>query len=183
MAQDLNIYYWDTNIFYESLKGEQVDFLKRQAIHELLDENRQHRNRICTSTITHIEVLPKKLPPQKEDEYWSSFTSMFFFDIEVDRSIILLSREIKNFYYRDREKDGEYRMMSSGDAIHLATAIIHGVTEFHTRDANPRNGNVKLLGLPESSPGGKICGVYDLKILSPAANQGSFQLEGVAPNE
>jgi hypothetical protein len=121
-------------------------------------------------------VLPKKLPPDKEREYWSAFTTMFFFDLEADRSVVLLAREIKNFYFREKSGDVGYRMMSSGDAIHLATAIIHGVTEFHTRDANPKHGNVKLLGLPEDSPGGKICCVYDLKIVSPTAQQAMLDL-------
>ena len=88
----------------------------------------------------------------------------------------MLARELKNFYFKNKAKDGEDRMMSTGDAIHLATAIIHDATEFHTRDKNSKGGNVKLLGLPEQSPGGKLCGIYDLKIISPIAVQGNLDL-------
>lgn len=178
MSDELNLYHWDACIFYEYVKDEPTDPLKKQAIKELLAENKQKRNRICTSVITHIEVLPKKLPPAKEADYWAMFNSMHFFDIEVGRNVLLLAREIKNFYFQERDATGSYRMMSTGDAIQLATAIIHEATEFHTRDKNSKGGNVKLLGLPEISPGGKLCGVYDLKILSPTSIQGSLDLVG-----
>lgn len=52
-----------------------------------------------------------------------------------------------------------------------ATAIIHGADEFHTRDKNTKGGNVKLIGLPESSPDGMLCGEYPLRIVSPEARQ------------
>jgi predicted nucleic acid-binding protein len=179
MADGLNLYYWDANLFYEHLKEEPVPPLMRQGVLDLLAENKEKRNRICTSTITHLEVLPRKLPADKEKEYWGSFNSMFFFDIPPDKNITALAREIKNFYYQesDQSSGSGYRMLSTCDAVHLATAITHGATAFHTRDKSSKHGNVKLLGLPEASPGGKICGVYDLRILSPIADQG--KLEGI----
>ena len=174
MANELDLFYWDACVLYEFCADEQADVHKKQAITDLLDENKEKRNRICTSVISHTEILPKKLGPEGERKYWSRFGSTFFFDIEVDRSVILLSREIKDFYYKDRNADGEYRMMSTGDAVHLATAIIHNATEFHTRDGKRKGGNVPLIGLAAMSPGGKICGAYDLKIVSPIARQASF---------
>lgn len=182
MADALDLFYWDTNLFYEQLKEENVDSHLRQGRLNVLAENEERRNRICTSAVTHIEVVPKKLPGEKEAAYWRSFNSMYFFDIPVDANIVKLAREIKNFYYKEADEDGKYRMMSTPDAIHLATAIIHGVTEFHTRDKNAKHGNVKLLGLPEMSPGGKICGIYDLKIVSPTATQGNLW-DAISPDK
>lgn len=180
MPDPLPLFYWDTNIFFEYLKGEPAPELQRQAITDLLEENKRKQNKICTSSMTHVEVVPRKLPADKEREYWARFNSMHFFDIEVDRSVIMLAREIRNFYYQEKDFKGSYRLMSVGDSIHLATAIIHNVSEFHTRDKNSRNGNVKLLGLPEESPNGKICGVYSLAVVCPVANQGRLDL---APKE
>ena len=192
-AGDIDLYYLDACIFYEHLNGEPVPPLKKQAIDNLFRENRDKRNRICTSAVSHLEVLPKKLVnADKEKEYWANFDSMYFFDIEADRAIIGLARDIKNFYYvaavvpppAAPAKPGQgapaptpavpAKMLSTGDAIHVATAVIHKVKELWTRDNNRRNGNVKLLGLPESSPNGKICGVYDLKIVNPEAVQGDL---------
>lgn len=177
MADDLALFYWDACIFYEHLNEEQKEPLKRQAIDDCLAENKQKRNRICTSVVTHIEVIPAKLDPEKERQYWEKFQSTFFFDIEVDRNVIVLARQIKDYYYVPGDAAGtHYKMLSSGDALHLATAIIHQAKEFYTRDKNPKYGNIKLLGLPESSPNGKICGIHHLCVVSPEAAQGRMNV-------
>lgn len=177
MADALRLLYWDACIFYEHLNDEQQAALKKQAIEDILSENKDKRNRICTSAITHLEVIPKKLDADRERRYWQQFQSAYFFDIELDRNVITLGREIKDYYFKAPDAAGKYEMMSSPDALHLATAIIHSADEFHTRDKNTRHGNVKLLGLAESSPNGKLCGVYSLRVISPEAAQG--RLDGV----
>jgi predicted nucleic acid-binding protein len=175
MADALNIYYWDACIFYEHLTDEPVERLKKQAIDLLLKENKEKRNRICTSVITHTEVIPKKLDG-REKAYWERFDSMYFFDIPLERNIIILGREIKDYYYKPPDDRNGYRIMSTGDALHLATAIIHNVSEFCTRDKNSKGGNVKLLGLPENSPNGRVCGQYSLRVVSPEAQQGQLNV-------
>lgn len=174
-------YYWDACIYLEHLRGEPAPAEQRQAIVRLLSENKDKQNRIFTSAVTHIEVLPKKLTKDdvaKEAEYMNMFGSMYFFDIAIDGQVIQLAREIKDFYFEegDPKLAKFYRMMSTGDAIHLATAIINGATEFHTRDKNSRGGNVKLIGLPAMSPNGKIAGRYDLVIVSPEEKQGNLDV-------
>ncbi len=163
MADDLSKYYWDACIFYEHLRGETTTPARKVAVEQLLVENKKKKNRIFTSVVTHIEVLPKKLGPDKEKAYWSTFGSMHFFDAEIDRNIVMLAREIKDFYSDAKDN----RMMSTGDALHLATAIKFQATEFHTRDKRPKHGNVALLGLASNSPGRKICGKYELEICDP----------------
>lgn len=177
MAEALDLFYWDACIFYEFLRDEQTDAYKKQAITDLLDDNEKKRNRICTSVMTHTEILPRKLEAEQEQEYWARFGSMYFFDIEIDRSVIALAREIKDFYYEPAVAPSTaYKMMSTGDAIHLATAILNNASAFHTRDNKRRGGNIPLIGLDGASPQGKICGKYDLKIINPIADQ--IRLEG-----
>lgn len=183
MADDLDLIYWDSCIFYEHLKQEQQDQWKRQAVDECLLANKQRLNRLCTSTITHIEVMPSKLPLGMENEYWNMFGSMYFYDIAIDRSVILLAREIRNFYYLPTTDNAKAKIMSLGDSIHLATAIIEEADLFYTRDANKKGGNIPLIGLPERSPGGKLCGQYDLRILSPVASQGALELQRDTPSD
>lgn len=69
------------------------------------------------------------------------------------------------------------KMMDLGDCIHLAAATINGVDEFHTRDASRRGSKVPLLNLYEMTSVPKLCGKYDLTILSPEAAQP--RLEGL----
>lgn len=170
----LDVYYWDACLFYEHCKADQPDPYKAQALEELLEQNRERRNRICTSVITHAEVVPAKLGGDLEQKYWDCFGSTFFFDIEADRSTILLARKIRDYYFKPQDDPAGYRLMSTGDAVHLATAILAGVTEFHTRDGKRKGGNVPLIGLDTTSPGGQICGEYDLKIVDPIAKQLRF---------
>lgn len=175
-AEGIKKFYWDACLFYERVMNSYTDQMQRTAIDKLLADNKAKRNRIFTSSLTHVEVIPKKLGETdraKVDQYLAFFNSEYFYDHSIDRQIIFLAREIKDFYYRakDQASSHPYRMLSTGDSIHLATAIIHEADEFHTRDNNPKHGNVKLLGLPESSPNGKLCGAYDLRILSPISAQ------------
>lgn len=174
MSDAIDIFYWDACIFYEYLRDEPVEATKKLAIRELLLDNQQKRNRICTSVFTHLEVLPRKLPPDQEGEYWAQFGSQFFFDIELDRNVIALARELRDYYYAPTESGKVAKILSTGDSIQLATAVIHNVTEFHTRDGKSKGGNVPLLGLADGSAGGRLCGKYSLKIVSPEADQGEL---------
>lgn len=61
--------------------------------------------------------------------------------------------------------------MDLGDAIHLATASINSVTEFHTRDNDNRKGKVPLISLYEIYGETKLCGKYELKIVSPESDE------------
>lgn len=171
----LALYYWDACLFYEHLKGENVSVDRKIAVGEILIDNRDRRNRICTSVITHAEILPKKLGPEAEAKYWSMFGSMYFFDIDISRQILQLAREIKDHYYvAPTEERPSGKMLQTGDALQLATAIAHDVTEFHTRDGNNKGSKVGLLGLAGAE--GKVCGLYPLKIVSPATVQGNLDV-------
>ena len=171
MNSGVDVFYWDACIFYEFIRDEPVQHLKKLAVQEFLLDNVQKRNRICTSVFTHLEVFPKKVTAEQDALYWGKFNSPYFFDIEISSPIIQLARELREFYYVEPVGDAHAKVMSSGDSIHLATAIIHEVTEFHTRDGKTKGGNVPLIGLSENSPGGKLCGKYDLKIVNPEAVQ------------
>lgn len=169
---DLPVYYWDACILLEHFREEVVAPTKVRAIQRLLSENKAKENRIMTSVMTHVEVLPKKLTETDSDneaKYWSYYDGIHFLDVEVSRNILILARDLKDFYYEpsDHKTGANHRMLGTGDAVHLATAIIYKVTEFHTRDGKRHGGNVPLLGLAESSPNGKIAGKWPLKIVSP----------------
>jgi PIN domain len=167
-------YYWDACILLEHFREERVAPTKLRAIQRLLTENKEKKNRIITSIISHVEVLPKKLTAAdatKEEKYWGYYDDRYFIDIELSRNIINLARDIKDYYFvpADPTRSIPGKMMSTGDAIHVATAIIYKVDEFHTRDGNKKHGNVPLLGLPDAN--GKIAGQWPLKIISPEDDQ------------
>ena len=168
-------------MFYEILGNEQVTSTKKAAIAEILAANKASENLIITSVITHLEVLPAKLSEKgSEDErdYLSLFDAKHFHEVELNTNIIMRAREIRDFYYKPPDTNGEgAKMMDLGDAIHLATATVLQVSEMHTRDNKKRKGNIPLLTLYKETGIPRLCDKYDLTIVSPESAQGS--LDGI----
>jgi len=165
-------------MFYEVLGNEDVAQSKRAAVEEILLENESGQNIIITSVITHIEVLPSKIDDkggQDERDYISLFDADRYLEVEITTNIVMRAREIRNHYYRPADANGKgARMMDAGDALHLATATVLAIPDFHTRDNNKKKGNVPLLSLYTMYGENKICGKYPLNISSPEAEQGTF---------
>lgn len=170
--------YWDSCIFYEVLGDEDASPTKKAAVAEILSENDAGENIIVTSVITHLEVLPVKLDEKGADDeadYIALFDAQRFVEVELSTNIIIRAREIRNHYYRPADEAGAgSRMMDVGDAIHLATATVYNIPEFHTRDNKRKKGNVPLLGLYEMYGENRVCNKYPLMITSPEASQGQF---------
>jgi hypothetical protein len=92
-----------------------------------------------------------------------------FHEIELNANVLLRAREIRDYHYSPLAENN--KMMDLGDCIHLATASMNGVDEFHTRDGKRGGSKVPLLKLYEFSGVSKLCGKYDLAIVSPEAAQ------------
>lgn len=197
------IIYWDSCIFYEWLGKENVPREKSDGIKEVLDGNEDGSNTIITSIATHLEVLPQKLDDKDTDaeaKYLSLFDAEKFCEIQISTNVILLAREIRDYYYRPPvaaiagvkgkpAKEGKpavvavpaasaisAKMMDLGDAIHLSTAIIEGAKEFHTRDNDSKGTKIPLLSLYKFSGQTKVCGKYELEIKSPIGDQGTMDV-------
>lgn len=171
--------YWDSCIFYEWLGKESVPREKSEGVNEILAANQKGENIIITSVITHLEVLPRKLADKgasDEQDYLALFDADHFHEIELNANIVLRAREIRDYYYSPLVPDGGYKMMDLGDCIHLATASIYGVAEFHTRDSDRKGAKVPLLKLYEISDNPRLCGKYELDIKSPLAVQPTLGL-------
>lgn len=170
--------YWDACIFYEWLGNEPVEVFKSDGIKEILEAADKDEAIIITSVITHLEVLPSKLEDKNaadEHDYLALFDAKKFSEIELTANILLRAREIRDHYYKAPDETGHGgKMMDLGDCIHLATATIHKAAEFHTRDNDKKGSKIPLLKLYEMHGEDKVCGKYDLTIVSPHAQQGSF---------
>ncbi|WP_182482304.1 type II toxin-antitoxin system VapC family toxin [Henriciella barbarensis] len=158
-------------MFYEWLKEEPSSPHRKRALNRILQENEVGHNQIITSTITHLEVLPDKLPLDKERFYFSNFDDEHIIEYNMDPNVVRLAREIRNFYYRPASPGQSFKMMDAGDAIHLATAVIAGVDEFHTRDDDSKGSKVPLVSLYQWSGESRLMGQYDLKIVCPEDDQ------------
>lgn len=177
---DKHLIYWDSCMFYEILGNEQSSTMKKAAVQDVLTDNKDAKNMIITSVVTHLEVLPSKLDikgANDERGYLALFDALHFVEIELSTNIVLRAREIRDFYYVAPDDQGiGAKMMDVGDAIHLATATIHHANEFHTRDNYKKKGNLPLLDLYKVSGNPRVCGKYDLRIISPEAPQGALDV-------
>lgn len=176
---DKSIIYWDSCLFFEVLCDEQVAPEARAAIDDLLSANKEEKNVLVTSVITHIECVPQKLEAKKPGAlatYEAMFDGVHLIDQQISANVLRLAREIKDFYCKppDLARNFYGKMMDTGDAIHLATAIIFQADEFQTRDDNKKGSKVPLVSLYSYSGHDKVCGKYPLKIVSPTNDQGEF---------
>ncbi len=175
------MYYWDSCIFYEWLCNETyIKQDEKSGIESIILENQEEMNTILTSAITHLEVLPSKLLSKGAgaEDFINLFNNSNFGNIEINTNILILAREIRNFYYihPDSPNYPKGKIMDMGDAIHIATAIIYNVDEFHTRDNADKGNKISLLGLIERTDNGKICNEYNLNIVSPSKSQGTLEV-------
>lgn len=176
MPEPVKLYYWDACMFYEVLSDKNVKSEHRAAVDEILGRNRKRENIIVTSIVTHVEVLPRKISassPEIEQKYLSMFDGNRIIDIEMNRNVAVLAREIRDFYYKSADdNNGQYKMMDANDAVHLATAYIYKASEFHTRDNDSKKAKIPLVSLYDYSGYPKICNKYALEIVCPETEQG-----------
>jgi hypothetical protein len=174
-------------MFYEHLNREPVSATKKAAVREILTENKDSKNVILTSVIADLEVLPEKLLPEypdREAAYRDQFDGERMTSVEISHNVLKLATEIRRRYYRPPPAPGEYaKIMDLGDAIHLATAALYRVDEFHTRDNDSKATKIPLLSLYDWAGENLLCGRYNLKIVSPESTQGELDVQPSAAAE
>jgi predicted nucleic acid-binding protein len=117
--------YWDSDCFLGWLKGEHD---KKDVCRGVVDAATNSEISLVTSSLTLVEVvkLKKRVPiPEEDAEKISAFFKNEFIIVQnVDRSI---AESARNLIW----KHGRLR---PNDAIHLATAIKHGIQVVDTFD-------------------------------------------------
>jgi len=114
--------YWDSDVFI-SLIDDDAD--RMDAIRCVIDEIENGKAIIIVSTLVRVEVLPNKRVPELERKFenflknWEQVR-----EVAIDRRVIEVAKRI-----RESGKN-----VKTPDAIHLATAIVHGAPIFHTYD-------------------------------------------------
>ena len=131
------LYYWDTCMFLAWLKDEQRRSGEMDGVREIVERSKRRDCRIMTSVITTVEVLQAKIPAGV-DTFFNGLMRRVS-RVGVDTKVALMAHEIRNHYALAGKN------MKTPDALHLATAVLHKVDEFHTFDDDdliPLSGNV-----------------------------------------
>lgn len=140
------VYYWDACVFLRWIADDHIDNGHKEVIRQILEDNKKDKNKIITSTITHIEVLSSQIEYDAERDYLNFFKRSTTDEIGVDGPIAREARRFRDFFTAQHHETG--KTLSVPDSIHLATAIIWGADELHTFDAEDRRINyTKTIGL------------------------------------
>ncbi|MCH8887041.1 MAG: type II toxin-antitoxin system VapC family toxin [SAR324 cluster bacterium] len=133
--------YWDACCWI-SLINEEADWGKRCEY--LIEQAKEEKVRIWTSTISYAEVYKKKIDgkiaqiSEEKDRNFEEYLGQdFIVLIQVDQQVGLEARRLLR---------GNQGLNKPNDAIHLASAILNNLDEFHTfdnKDLLPLNGLIK----------------------------------------
>jgi predicted nucleic acid-binding protein len=111
------------------------------GVREIIERSKRKEVKIITSVLTKVEVLSGKIPVGM-DTLFSGLMKRIH-PISMDIKVAGLAHDLRNHYVNNRAQHGN-KILGTPDAIHLATAILYRVTEFHTFD---QDGDAKHLGL------------------------------------
>jgi predicted nucleic acid-binding protein len=167
MAGGEPIYYWDSCIFLAWIQDETRPTGDMDGVREVIDRSKRRECKIVTSTLTSVEVLDSRLPVGLKTLFYGILKRTTRLGMET--KVAELAHDLRD-HYMARSAEFGGKTLGTPDAIHLATAIIHRVTEFHTFD---QNGNAKNLGLLPLS--GNVGG-HGLNICKPQARSPQLDL-------
>jgi len=165
MAGDSPVYYWDTCLFLAWIKDEQRKSGEMDGVREVIDRFKRREVKLMTSVLTTVEALSAKLPVGMDTLFNGLMKRIT--RVSVDSKCAMLAHDLRNYYVIHAAAHGG-KILSTPDAIHLATAILYRATEFHTFD---NDGDAKHLGLLPLS--GNVGG-HRLKICKPEARALQF---------
>jgi predicted nucleic acid-binding protein len=149
MPGKIPVYYWDTCLFLAWIKDEQRKSGEMAGVFEVIDRVKRRDAKIVTSTITQIEVLSSHIPVGMDTLMKGLMKRID--EISVDIKVAGLAHNIRDHYAKLGGKT-----LSTPDAIHVATAILYRVDEFHTFDNDGTSKSLGLLPLSGNVGGNKL---------------------------
>jgi predicted nucleic acid-binding protein len=167
VAGDNPLYYWDTCLFLAWINDEQRKSGEMDGVREVIERHKRREVRLMTSVLTFVEALESKLPVGMENLFTGLLKRVE--RIGMDSKCASLAHDLRN-YYATKAHESAGKMLSTPDAIHLATAILYRADEFHTFD---NDGDARTLGLLPLS--GNVGG-HRLKICKPEARNPQLDL-------
>jgi len=151
------IYYWDSSVIIAYLKGENRPPGEMGGLYAIARAINSGNASLLVLTLVRVEVLDSTLRPGVGEKFRNFLTRSNVQEQAVDHYIANLAHDIRNYYLM---KNARGLTVSTPDALHLATAIIYEVDEFHTFDGR----DAKHLGLLPLN--GSVAG-HPLKITKP----------------
>lgn len=171
MATGKPKFYWDTAPLIAWITDEKRDDPAEMAgLAEVLELVDRGKAILMTSVLWRAEVFDSSLTAAQKKKLDAVFDGSSIIELGIDSRIMTLTSEIRAFQSQSRKKDA-IKNLSVPDAIHLASAIHWGASEFHTFDGARKAGrNTGGLLTLDGNVGG-----HRLKVCIPKGDQ--FLLE------
>ena len=170
MATGKPQFYWDTAPLIAWITDEKrVDPAEMAGLAEVLELVDRGKAILMTSVLWRAEVFDSSLTSSQKKKLEAVFDGRSIIELGIDSRVMTLTSEIRAFQSQSKKKDA-IKFLSVPDAIHLASAIQWGASEFHTFDGARKGRNPGgLLTLD-----GNVAG-HRLKVCIPKGDQ--FLLE------
>lgn len=153
--------YWDTCILLAVIKNEQLPPHEQAGIDEVIDAVDRRERSIITSVVSRAEMFRADFTADERRRYATFFQRTNCEELPVTGPISDLIAEMR------RDAKAEKLQISFADWIHVATAVVHRVHQFHTFDGKKSRPDARKKLIPLS---GKPI-VRGLKICTPQADQ------------
>lgn len=147
--------YWDSCIFLSWLLEDQPED-QMNSIREYIVQIENRKLGLVTSTLIEMEVLGSTLAEDVKKALERFLKRSNVHVVSPGPRIMQLGGELRDHYKREKDAGRANRMLSTPDAIHLATAIQYHVDEFHTFDGGSKSKHLGLLGLSGNVAGHRL---------------------------
>lgn len=164
-----SVFYWDSCAFLALLKKEsQHGADELPALEHMAADFDQGLIYLATSTISLLEVLSADLEEVQREQFEGVIQRSNFVIIEASEPIMRVAAQIRRHYYgKVTDGDNKPLIVSSPDAIHVASAIALPCEEMITLDCRNKP-NKREMGLLQLGAVGKILDVHPMPICKPS---------------
>lgn len=123
------------------------------GVREIIERSKRREVKIVTSVLTSVEVLDSRLPVGLKTLFYGLMKRIT--RLGMDTKVAAMAHDIRDHYMI---RSGEFggKTLSTPNSIHLATAILYRVTEFHTFDNDGSSKSLGLLPLSGDVGGNKL---------------------------
>ena len=159
-------FYWDTAPLIAWIKNENRDDpADMDGLAEVIDLVERGKAILMISVLWRAEILSSTLNSEQKENLTKAFQNRYTQELSIDSRVMDLAREIRDFQRNQQRKD-VLKNIRTPDAIHLASAVHYGASEFHTFDGKKTDGSSSSLLTLNGNVGG-----HRLKICVPKADQ------------
>lgn len=122
---------------------------------------------LVTSSLTRGEILETRIGDEAATKFQDFLNRPNVVEASADPRVTSLVGDLRNYYQGLKQTGASEKALAVPDAVHLATAILYGVDQFHTFDDGKKGKHLGLLGLS-----GTVAAKYPLVICKPQPAQG-----------